>query len=193
MVFQCIQTIILPVVLYGSETWCLTLREECRLRVFENRIQRRVFRPKMGENGEWRKVHNEELHSVYSLPNIFKVINSLWLKWTEHVARMEEFRSAFMILTDEPTGNRPLERPKCRREDNIRIDFKEMCQYKKCDVLGTGYKLLKNPPKFGIDPPVSINHRTNLVHSSPHWLKVQYVSLTKGRGSNSPHFHKFES
>ena len=64
----------MPVVLYGWETWSLTLREECRLRVFENRILRRIFGPKRDENGEWRRLHNEELHSLYRSPNIVKVI-----------------------------------------------------------------------------------------------------------------------
>ena len=68
------KTIILSVVLYGCETSSLTLREECRLRVFENRILRRMFGPKRGENGEWRRLHNEELHSLYRSPNIVRVI-----------------------------------------------------------------------------------------------------------------------
>jgi hypothetical protein len=67
--------IILPVVLYGCETWSLTLREERRLRVFENRVLRRVFGPKRDEvTGEWRKLHNEELNDLYSLPNIVRVV-----------------------------------------------------------------------------------------------------------------------
>jgi hypothetical protein len=67
------KTIILPVVLYGCETWSLTLREEHRLRVFENRILRRIFRPKRDEvTGEWRKSHNEELHNLYSSPDIIR-------------------------------------------------------------------------------------------------------------------------
>ena len=70
------RTIILPVVLYGCETWSLTLREERRLRVFENRVLRRVFGPKRDEvTGEWRKLHHEELNDLYSLPSIFRVIN----------------------------------------------------------------------------------------------------------------------
>jgi hypothetical protein len=70
-------TIILPVVLYGCETWSLTRREEYRLRVFENRVLRRVFGPKRGEvTGEWRKLHNEELNDLYSLPNIVRVVKS---------------------------------------------------------------------------------------------------------------------
>jgi len=67
----------LPVVLYGYETWSLTLREERRLRVFENRVLRRIFGPKRDEaTGEWRKLHNEEINHLYSLPNIVWVIKS---------------------------------------------------------------------------------------------------------------------
>ena len=80
------KTIILPVVLHGCETWSLTLREECRLRVFENRILRRIFGPKRDENGEWRGLHNEGLHSLYRLPNIVMVIKSRRLRWAGHVA-----------------------------------------------------------------------------------------------------------
>ena len=71
------RTIILPVVLYGCETWLLTLREECRLRVFENRVLRRIFGPKRDEvTREWRKLHNEELNDLYSSPSIVWVIKS---------------------------------------------------------------------------------------------------------------------
>ena len=93
--------------LYGYETWYLTLREECRVRVFENRILRRIFGSKRDENGEWSRLHNEELHSLYRLSNIIRVIKSRRLRWTGHVARMEEGRSAFKILTGKPTGKRP--------------------------------------------------------------------------------------
>jgi hypothetical protein len=88
----------LPVVLYGCETWSLTLREECRLRVLENRILRRIFGPKRDENGKWRRLHNEEFHILYRLPNIVRVIKFKRLRWTRHVARMEEGRSAFKIF-----------------------------------------------------------------------------------------------
>ena len=81
----------MPDVLYGCETWSLTLREECRLRVFENRI----LRPKRDENGEWRWLHNEELHNLDRSPNIVRVIKSKRLRWAGHVARMEKVRSAF--------------------------------------------------------------------------------------------------
>ena len=89
------KTIILPVVLYGYETWSLTLREESTLRVFENRILRRIFGPKRDENGKWRRFHNEELHSLYRSPNIVRVIKSRRLRWAGHVARMEEGKICF--------------------------------------------------------------------------------------------------
>ena len=80
---------IVIVVLYGCELWSLTLREECRLRVFENRILRRIFGPKRDENGEWRRLHNEKLHSLYCSPNIVRVIKSRRLRWAGRIARME--------------------------------------------------------------------------------------------------------
>jgi hypothetical protein len=77
----------LPVVLYGCETWSLTLREERRLRESENRVLRRIFVPKRGEiKGEWRKLHNEELNDQYSSPNIVRVKKSRRMKWAGHVA-----------------------------------------------------------------------------------------------------------
>ena len=79
----------LPVVLYGSETWSLTLREERRLKVFENRVLRRIFGPKRVEvTGEWRKLHNEELNDLYCSPNIVRVTKSIRMRWAGHVARM---------------------------------------------------------------------------------------------------------
>jgi hypothetical protein len=81
------KTIILPVVLYGCETWSLTLREEHRLRVFENRVLRRICRSKRDEViREWRKLHNEELHDLYSFPSIFRIIKSRRIRWAGHVA-----------------------------------------------------------------------------------------------------------
>ena len=98
-----------------------------RLRVFENRILRRIFGPKRDENGEWRRLHNEGLHSLYCSPNIVRVNKSRRLRWARHVVRMEEGRSAFKILTGKPTGKRPLVRPRRRWEDNIRMNLEEIC------------------------------------------------------------------
>ena len=81
------RTIILPAVLYGCETWSLTLREEHRLRVFENRVLRRIFVPRRYEvTGEWRKLHNEELNDLYCSPNIVRVIKSRKIGWAGHLA-----------------------------------------------------------------------------------------------------------
>ena len=81
----------MPVVLFGCETWSLTLTEELRLRVFKNRMLRRIFGPKREEvTGEWRKLHNEELNDLYSSPNIVRVVKSRIMRWAEHVARMGE-------------------------------------------------------------------------------------------------------
>jgi len=121
------RTIILPVVLYGCETWSLTLREERRLRVFENRVLRRICGPRRDEaTGEWRKLHNEELNNLYSSPNIVRVIKSRRMRWAGHVARMEEGRGVYRVLVGKPEGRRPLGRPKRRWEDNIRMDLREV-------------------------------------------------------------------
>jgi hypothetical protein len=99
------KTIILPVVLYGCETWSLTLQEEHRLRVFENRVLRRIFGLKRDEvTGEWRKLHNEELHDLYSSPSIIIIIKSRRMRWEGHVARMGERRNAYRLLVGKPEG-----------------------------------------------------------------------------------------
>jgi hypothetical protein len=83
------KTIILPVVLYGCETWSVTLREEHRLKVFENRVLRRIFGPKRDEvTGEWRKLHIEELHNLYSSPDNIRQVKSRRMRWAGHVARV---------------------------------------------------------------------------------------------------------
>jgi hypothetical protein len=93
------RTIVLPVVLYGCETLSLTVREERRPRVFENRVLRRVFGPKRDEvTGEWRKLHKEELSDLYSSPNIVWVIKSRRMKWAGHVAFMGERRGVYRVL-----------------------------------------------------------------------------------------------
>ena len=108
------ETTILPVVLCGCKAWCLTLREELRLRVFENMTLRRVFGPKKDENEDWRRLQNQKFHSLYRSPNIVKVILSRRLRWAWHVARMEEGRNAFKIVTGKPTGKRTLGKPRRR-------------------------------------------------------------------------------
>jgi len=121
------RTIILPVILYGCETWSLTLREERRLRVLENRVLRRIFGPKMDEvTGEWRKLHNEELNDLYCSPNIVRVIKSTRMRWAGHVAHMGEGRGVYRVLMGKPERKRPLGRPRRRREDNIKMDFQEV-------------------------------------------------------------------
>ena len=97
------RTIILPVVLYGCEIWSLTLREERRLRVFENMVLRRVFGPARDEvAGEWKKLHNEELSDLDSLPNIVRVVKSGRMRWAGHVARMGVGRGVHRFLVGKP-------------------------------------------------------------------------------------------
>jgi hypothetical protein len=107
------KTIILPLVLYGYETWSLTLREEHRLRVFENRVLRRIFGPKSDEvTGGWRKLHNQELHGLYSSPSIVRVIKASRMRWAGHVAHMGEVKGSYNNLVGRPEGRRPLGRPR---------------------------------------------------------------------------------
>jgi hypothetical protein len=106
----------------GVKLKSLTLREEHRLGVFENTVLRRIFGPKMDEvTGEWRKLHNEELHILYSSPNIIKQIKSRRMRWAGHVKRMGEERNVYRVLIGKPEGKRPLGRPKHRWEDGIRM------------------------------------------------------------------------
>jgi hypothetical protein len=102
------RTVILPVVVYECETWLLTLRNELRLRVFENKVLRRTFGPKRDEvTGEWIKLRNEELNDLYSTPNIVRVIKSRRMRWVGHVARMWERRGIYRVLVGKPEGKRP--------------------------------------------------------------------------------------
>ena len=103
------RTIILPVVLYGCETWSLTLREIRKLRVFENMALRRIYGSRRDEvTGEWRRLHNEELNDLYSSPNIVRVIKSRRMRWAGHVAHMGEERGAYRVMVGKPEGRRPL-------------------------------------------------------------------------------------
>jgi hypothetical protein len=121
------RTIILPVILYGSGNWPVALREEQRLRVFENTVLRRIFGPKRDEaTEEWRRLHNEELNDLCSSPNIIRVNKSRRMRWAGHVARMGKKRGAYRILVGRPEGRRPLGRPRHRWEDNIKMDLQEV-------------------------------------------------------------------
>ena len=117
-------------VLYGCESWSLTLREERKLSVFEN-VVLRIFGPRRDNvTGEWRRLHNEELNDLYSSPNIVRVIKSRRMRWAGHVARMDEERGAYRVLVGKPERKRPLERPRRRWVDNIRMDLQEVgCGY----------------------------------------------------------------
>jgi hypothetical protein len=95
--------------------------------VFENRVLRKVFGPKRGEvTGKWRKLYNEELNDLYSLPNIVRVVKSRRIKWAGHMARMVEDRGVCRVLVGKLEGKRPLGRPRRRLEDNIKIDLQEV-------------------------------------------------------------------
>jgi hypothetical protein len=104
----------------------LTLKDEHRLRVFENRVLRRTFGPKRDEvTGEWRKLHNEELHNLYSSPDIIWQVKSRRMRWAGLVARMGEERNVYKVLVGKPEGKRPLGRPRRRWEDGIIMDLRE--------------------------------------------------------------------
>jgi hypothetical protein len=103
------------------------LKEELRLRVFENGVLRRMFGPKRDERmGEWRKLHSEELNDLYSLTNLVRVIKWRRMRWVGHMARMWEGRGVYRVLVGKSEGKRPLGRPRCRWEDNIRMDLQEV-------------------------------------------------------------------
>jgi hypothetical protein len=120
-------TIILPVVLYGYVTLSLTLREEHRLRVFENRMLRRLYKPKWDQvTGGRRKLHNEERHSLYSLLNIIRMMKSRMVIGAGCVACMGEMKNAYRILVGKPEGKRQLRRPRHRWEYDIKMDLRDI-------------------------------------------------------------------
>ena len=118
--------VISPIV-YGCETWSLTLREERRLRVFENMVLRGIFGPKRDEvTDQWRKLHNEELNNLYSLSNIVGLIKSKKIRWAGYVARMVEKRGVYRVLVGKLEGKRPLGGSRRRWDDNIKMDLQEV-------------------------------------------------------------------
>ena len=117
----------LPVFLYGCETWSLTMREERRLKVFENRVLRKILWPKRDEvTRELRKLHNEELNDLYCSPNIVWMIKSRRMRWVGHVARMGERKGVCRVLVGKPEGKRPLGGTMRRLEDNIKRYLQEV-------------------------------------------------------------------
>jgi hypothetical protein len=102
------------------------LGEEHRLRVFENRVLRRIFGPKRDEDGSWRKLNNDELRNLYFSWNTVRVIEPRRLRWAGHVVCMGEGRCVYRVLVGKSEGKRPLERPRCRWEDNIKMDLREI-------------------------------------------------------------------
>jgi hypothetical protein len=111
----------------NCEAWSLTLREERRLKVFENSVLRRVFGSRRDEvTGEWRKLHNEEPNDLYTLPNIVRVVKSRRMRWPWYVALMLEGRAVHRVLVGKPEGRRSLGRDRRRWEDNIKMDLHEV-------------------------------------------------------------------
>ena len=103
------------------------LREEHRLRVFKNKVLRKIFGDKTDEiRGQWRKLHNAELHALHSSPNIIRSLKSRRLRWAGHVGSMEQSRYAYRVLVGKPEGKRPLGRLRRRWKDNIKMDLKEV-------------------------------------------------------------------
>ena len=133
-----LRTIIVPLVLYGCETWSLMVREERRLRVFENRVLRRIFGSKRDEvTGEWGKLHYGELNDLCSSLSIVRVIKSRIMRWVGHVGRVG--RGVHRVLVAKPQRKRPLGRPKHRWKDNIKMGLQDVgCWGFGLDRAGSG-------------------------------------------------------
>jgi len=126
-------------VLYGCETWLLTLREERRLKVFENRVLRRIFWSKREKvTGEWRRLRNEEINDLYCSPNITWVIKLWRMRWVGHVAHMGEKRGFYRVVVGKPEGKRPLGIPKYRWEDDNVMALQKWDGGHELDWAGSG-------------------------------------------------------
>ena len=143
--------------------YSLTLREEHRLREFENKVLRKIFGAKRDEiTGEWRKLHNAELHTLYSSPNIIGNLKSRRLSWAGHVAHIELSRNAYRVILGRPEGKRPLGRPTSRWEDNIKMDLREVgCDPRDWIALAEMAGLRKG----GIEHPCSLKANASLLVS----------------------------
>jgi hypothetical protein len=119
------KVIILPVVV--CDTWTVILRQDYMLRVFENGILRRIFGPMRDEvTGEWKKLHTEDLHNLYSSPVAIRHIKPRRMRWAGYVARMGEEGKVYKVLAGKSKGKRPLGRPRHRWENRIKMDFREI-------------------------------------------------------------------
>ncbi|KAJ4433064.1 hypothetical protein ANN_15321 [Periplaneta americana] len=156
--------------------YTLNLRGEQRLRVFENKVLRKIFGAKRDEvTGEWRKLHNAELHALYSSPDIIRNIKSRRLRWAGRVARMGESINAYRLLVVRPEGKRPLRRPRCRWEDIIKMDLREM-GYDGRDWINVGG--LMDQWRGGNEPPGSLK-------ASNIFVAFQSLGNPGGGGSSS--------
>jgi hypothetical protein len=146
------KTIILPAVLYGCESWSLTLRQQHRLRVFENRVLLRIFGPKRFE-GMKRRRNCIKLHDLYSPPSTIRIIKSRRMRWSGHAGRMREKMNAYSLLAGKPERKRPLRTPIRRWADKIKMnlirDRKRWC--------GSGEGQMNNSCVCGKGPSGSIN------------------------------------
>jgi hypothetical protein len=115
------KTVILPVVLYGCEMWSLTHI----LRVFANRVLRKILGSEREEDGSWRKMHNDELHGLFSSPNIVRAIKSWSMRWVGHVACIGKGRDVYRVFVGRSKGKRTLGRQWLRLEDNMKMDLRE--------------------------------------------------------------------
>jgi hypothetical protein len=146
------------VVLYGYETWFLTLREKSR---FKLSLLRRIFRPKRDELlGGWRKLHDEELHNVYYSLRIITVIKSRRMKWARHIARIRAKRYVKRLFVGMPEGNRPLRRSRCRWLDDIKMDLRERdrerMRWYRVDCSASGWAPVEGSCEHGNELSVSI-------------------------------------
>jgi hypothetical protein len=163
------KTLIVPVVLYGCETWSVTLREEHRLRMFENRVLRGIFGPNGDEvTEECRKLHSGQLHNLYSSPDIVRQMKSRRMRWAGHVARMGEGRNVYRVLVGKTKEERPLGRQRRRWEGGIKMDLRNIgwgegvCAV---DSPGSGEGSLAGCCECGDEPSGSGATRLVIIHT----------------------------
>jgi hypothetical protein len=141
-------------VFYGCEAWCLTLRDESSLRIFDNRVLKRIFGPKREEvAGGWTRLHNEELHSLYASPSIIRAIKSRRMRWAWNLAHTGKMKNAYKILVGKPEGKRPLRKLGRRYEDNIKKNLRgNRVEKSGLDTSDSGYGPVADPCEHGSEP-----------------------------------------